>query len=105
MSGFWVVMAIHERLYVVAYDISDPKRWRAIFKTMHGYGDWLQLSVFQCRLTRLRHAEMIADLDRLIHHGDDHVLIMDLGDADAVEPRVTSLGRNFKPVSNDTVIV
>lgn len=98
-------MATDERLYIVAYDISDSKRWRAIFKAMHGYGDWLQLSLFQCRLTRLRHAEMIADLDQLIHHDDDHVLIMNLGNADAVKPRVTSLGRDFKPVSNDTVIV
>jgi len=98
-------MASDERLYIVAYDICDPKRWRAIFRTMKGYGDWLQLSIFQCRLTRLRHAEMIADVDCLIHHDDDHVLIMDLGIADAVEPRVTSLGKDFKPVSNDTIIV
>jgi CRISPR-associated protein Cas2 len=32
------------RLYVVAYDIREPKRWRRVFKTMHGYGEWLQLS-------------------------------------------------------------
>lgn len=94
-----------DHLYIVAYDIRDTGRWRVIFKTMHGYGEWLQLSIFQCRLTRLRHAEMIADLDRLIHHGADHVLILDLGNADAVAPRVTSLGKNFKAVSNETVIV
>lgn len=98
-------MADQERLYIVTYDIRDPARWRLVFKTMHGYGDWLQLSVFQCRLTRVRHAELIADLDGLIHHADDHVLIMDLGPADAVEPRVTSLGKDFNPVSKDTVIV
>lgn len=98
-------MASNERLYIVAYDISDPGRWRMIFKTMHGYGDWLQLSVFQCCLSRLRHAEMIADLDRLIHHSEDHILIMDLGAADAVEPRVTSLGKDYSPVSKDTIIV
>ncbi len=94
-----------DHLYIVAYDIRDTGRWRVIFKTMHGYGEWLQLSIFQCRLTRLRHAEMIADLDRLIHHGADHVLVLDLGNADAVAPRVTSLGKNFKAVSNETVIV
>ena len=43
-----------ERLYVVAYDIADQKRWRRVFKAMHGYGEWLQLSVFQCRLSRRR---------------------------------------------------
>lgn len=98
-------MPERERLYIVAYDIRDPKRWRMIFKTMHGYGDWLQLSIFQCRLTRLRHAEMIADLDNLIHHDEDHVLIMDIGLADEVSPRVTSLGKDFQPVTRDTTIV
>ena len=27
-----------ERLYVVAYDIADRKRWQKVFKTMKGYG-------------------------------------------------------------------
>lgn len=98
-------MANGERLYMVAYDIRDPKRWRMIFKTMHGYGDWLQLSVFQCRLTRLRHAEMIADLDTIIHHAEDHILIVDVGLADQVEPRITSLGKDFEVVKRDTTIV
>jgi len=34
-----------ERLFIVTYDISDAKRWRRVFKVMHGYGEWLQLSV------------------------------------------------------------
>lgn len=95
-----------ERVYFVVYDIADPKRWRSIFKTMHGYGDWVQLSVFQCRLTRTRHAELVADLDRLIHHDDDHVVIVDIGPADRVSPRVVSLGkRDYEPMERDPVIV
>ncbi|MFA7096009.1 MAG: CRISPR-associated endonuclease Cas2, partial [Gammaproteobacteria bacterium] len=43
-----------ERLYIVSYDIADAKRWRAVFKIMKGYGEWLQLSVFQCRMSRRR---------------------------------------------------
>jgi hypothetical protein len=35
-----------ENLYVVAYDISDPRRWRRVFRLMNGYGAWVQLSVF-----------------------------------------------------------
>ena len=54
-----------EHLFIVTYDISDPKRWRAIFSLMNGYGEWLQLSVFQCRLTRRRHAELVATLDEV----------------------------------------
>ena len=55
----------NERLYIVAYDIAEPKRWRRVFKVMKGYGYWLQLSVFQCRLTARRRAEMTARFGRL----------------------------------------
>lgn len=95
-----------ERLYIVTYDIADQKRWRAVFRLMHGYGEWLQLSVFQCRLSRRQHAEMVATLDELLHHKADHAVIMDLGPADKVKPRVVSLGKSpFTPVAKEPVIV
>ncbi len=43
-----------ERMYIVTYDIANNRRWRRVFKTMHGFGEWLQLSVFQRRLSRRR---------------------------------------------------
>ena len=99
-------MARDERLYLVVYDISDAKRWRAVYKTMQGFGEWVQLSVFQCRLPRLRHAELVAKLDENIHHEEDHVVIIDLGPADRVEPKVQSLGkRSFIAVKREAVIV
>ncbi len=94
-----------DHLYVVAYDISDPKRWRGVFALMKGYGEWLQLSVFQCRLSARRHAEMVATLDEIIHHAADHVIIVDLGPVERVEPRVISLGKAFEPVARVPVIV
>lgn len=94
-----------ERLYIVAYDIADPKRWRRVFRTMQGFGHWLQLSVFQCRLTRRRRAELAEQVESLIHHAEDHVLILDLGPADKVDPRVESLGKRFRKVEREAVIV
>lgn len=94
-----------EHLYIVAYDIANPKRWRRVFRVMEGYGEWLQLSVFQCRLTRQRHAELIALLDGIIHHDDDHVVLMDVGAAEQVAPRVVSLGKGYSPVERVPVIV
>ena len=95
-----------EHLYVITYDISSSKRWRAIFKLLEGYGEWLQLSVFQCRLTRRRHADLLATLDEIIHHDEDHVLMLDLGVADNVVPRVVSLGKaSFQPVEREPIIV
>ena len=94
-----------EHLYIIAYDIADQKRWRSIFKLLNGYGEWLQLSVFQCRLSRRRHAELTATLDEIIHHKEDHVIIMDIGMAESVKPRVVSIGKDFQPLGKETVIV
>ncbi|SUS04830.1 hypothetical protein DF3PA_310022 [Candidatus Defluviicoccus seviourii] len=54
-----------QRLYLVAYDVSAPKRWRRVFKLMKGYGEWLQLSVFRCRLTEERRQRLAAALATL----------------------------------------
>ena len=98
-----------EQLYIVAYDIGNPKRWRRVFKLMNGYGEWLQLSVFQCRLSRRRHAELVQLLvqllDGIIHHADDHVITLEIGPADSVKPRVVSLGKEFAPVKREPIIV
>ena len=67
------------RCYVVTYDISSPKRWRKVFRAMHGFGEHLQLSVFRCDLTPLQHAMLKRVLDDLIHAREDQVLILDLG--------------------------
>jgi CRISPR-associated protein Cas2 len=96
---------IDERLYVVTYDIADDKRWRKVFKLMHGYGHWLQLSVFQCRLTARRRAEVARRLEEVINNNADHVLILDLGPADKVDPHVESLGKTFETVKRAAVVI
>lgn len=94
-----------EYLYIVTYDIADEKRWRAVFRIMKGYGEWLQLSVFQCRLSPRRHAELIELLTGAINQRQDHVLLMNLGPADKVDPRVVSLGKTFEALGKEPVIV
>lgn len=94
-----------EHLYIVTYDIADDKRWRSVFRIMKGYGEWLQLSVFQCRLSPRRHAELIELLTGAINQRQDHVLLMNLGPADKVDPRVVSLGKTFEALANEPVIV
>lgn len=94
-----------EHLYVVSYDIADSKRWRRVFNVMNGYGEWLQLSVFQCRLSRRRCAELTALLDGIIHHEKDHIVILDIGPAEGVKPRVVSLGKEFEAIKREAVVV
>lgn len=94
-----------EHAYVVAYDITDPKRWRRVFKTMKGYGVWLQLSVFHCRLDGGRRSDMAMTLDSLINAETDHVVILDLGPAEDVQLAVESLGKRFDPIERRAVVI
>ena len=94
-----------DRRYIVAYDIADQRRWRRVFKTMHGYGEWLQLSVFQCRLSAVRRAELELRLRALIKTGEDHVLLIDVGPADRTQPAVASLGKTFAAIERRAVVI
>lgn len=94
-----------ERLFIVTYDIADPRRWRRVFKAMHGYGDWIQLSVFQCRLTRRRRAELETRLRELVKYGEDHVLLVDVGPADKVELVIQSIGKTFSKMERRSTVI
>jgi CRISPR-associated protein Cas2 len=68
--------------YIVTYDVCDPKRLRRVFKTLKGYGDHLQLSVFRCALSNRELIELRARLGGIVHHGEDQVLFVDVGPED-----------------------
>jgi CRISPR-associated protein Cas2 len=94
-----------EHLFIVTYDVSDPKRWRKVYKTMRGYGEWIQLSVFQCRMSKIRLLKLQAALGDIVNHLEDHVLFLDLGPAEGVKLRVSSIGKPFNPIIPAPVIV
>lgn len=94
-----------ERLYIVAYDIADRKRWRRVFKLMKGYGAWLQLSVFQCRLTARRRVELAARLEAIIHHSEDHVVLIEVGPAEQIAPLVESLGKSYAAPERRAIVI
>lgn len=76
-----------------------------MFRLMKGYGKWLQLSVFQCRLDGGRRSDLAAALEQLIAPGEDHVVLIDLGPAEDVTLAVESLGRGFDAIERRAVIV
>ncbi|MDD4652883.1 MAG: CRISPR-associated endonuclease Cas2 [Methanothrix sp.] len=67
--------------YVVSYDIMEPKRLAEVHKTMMGYGQTLHYSVFRCDLNSKGLDAMVADLDRIINHKEDRIMIIDMGPA------------------------
>lgn len=90
---------------MVCYDIHDPGRWRKVYKTMKGYGEWLQLSVFQCRLSREKVLRMKDKLSQIADDEEDHLLIVDLGPSESVTLRVEYIGKVFSPIEKKPVIV
>ncbi len=94
-----------EHVYLVCYDISDQKRWRKIYKTMKGYGAWLQLSVFQCRLNKEDLLKMTDILTEIMHCDEDNLIIIDIGAAENVSFKVASYGRPFQPITQGAVVI
>lgn len=94
-----------ERIYIVVYDISNPKRWRRVFKVMNAYGEWLQLSVFQCRLSRRRREEFETEIRTIIKNEEDHVVIVDVGLADSAELAIQSIGKSFESIQREAIVI
>ncbi len=94
------------RLYVVMYDISNPKRLRKVFQIMRGFGDHLQLSVFRADLSPKERVQLIMKLNAVIHHTEDQVLIIPIGPAGGeIEKEIEALGRPYEESDNSAIVI
>ena len=92
--------------FVVCYDISNDLRLRRVHKTMRGFGDHLQYSVFECQLTRTDLARCRHALSEIINHREDQVLFVDLGPVEGRGDRViTALGRPYSPFDAPCIVI
>lgn len=60
-------------MYIVAYDITEPKRLNRIAKLLNRYGQRVQKSVYECDIDECRYQELRNKLKRLMR-GDDSVI-------------------------------
>ena len=67
------------RRYLVAYDISCPRRWRRAVSALKKVCGRVQLSVFLCRASPTRMRRLEDELRRILHHRDDRLMILDVG--------------------------
>ena len=63
------------RLWIVAYDIADPKRLRRVAKTVEAVGTRQQKSVFEAALGPDERQRLQGRLALLVHPDKDHVLL------------------------------
>ncbi len=93
-------------IYVVTYDISDPKRLRRVYRLLLGYGDHIQLSVFECELDPREVLELRNDLADVIHHSEDQVLFVNVGPVDGRgAASITALGKPFLDPERTALVV
>jgi CRISPR-associated protein Cas2 len=64
--------------YIVAYDISDPKRLRKVARTCEDFGYRKQYSVFLCRLSATDFVRLRSRLYDIIDLNADQVLFVPL---------------------------
>ena len=92
--------------FIVSYDVCDAKRLRKVFKTLRGYGDHLQLSVFRCELDKRDLVELRAKLANAIHAADDQVLFVDVGPAEGRgATSISALGRTYTHPERHALVV
>ena len=90
----------------MCYDIADDRRLAGVAKSMKGFGDRVQKSVFECQfndvdLVKCRHA-----LGALIDHRKDQILFVNLGPSEGRGDRViSSLGKPYSNIDAPCIVV
>jgi CRISPR-associated protein Cas2 len=78
---------------VVAYDIAHDRRRLRVMKTMKGYGEHVQESIFECDLEPAVYRKLRQDLKKLIKLEEDNVRIYHLCGADVERIEEIGVGR------------
>jgi CRISPR-associated protein Cas2 len=65
-------------LYVIAYDIPNDRRRTKVHKTLCGFGEWTQYSLFECFLDARELVKLRAKLQALLDPSQDSVRIYPL---------------------------
>ena len=93
-------------VYLVAYDVADDDRRADIADVCASFGRRIQYSVFECLLGETGFARLLVDLEPLVHHDADQVLVFDLGPLEGRgASAVRSLGKPYSAPSTKAIVV
>lgn len=93
------------RIYIVSYDIADPRRLRQVARLLEGFGSRIQYSVFECPLDKLRLEKLKARLKETIQRDSDQILFIDLGSTTAhTGLKIESMGLPYLVRSRLTIV-
>lgn len=80
-------------LYLVAYDIRQPKRLRRMLYVLKDYASGGQKSAFECYLTMTERKELLVRVEQTMDEEEDAFLVIKLISRDAV----ATMGIAVKP--------
>lgn len=92
------------RRYLVAYDIREPGRLRAVHKTVKAHGEALQYSVFLCDLTPAELTRLRWKLGETMQQDVDSILLLDLGNPQDLSAFTFLGGRADLPTSGPRIL-
>lgn len=87
---------------VVAYDVRDDRRRLRLSRLLCGYGERLQYSVFECRVSRVQYVTLREQVKEIVDSEVDRVFFYLL--CGACRERVERLG-GTGPLPEDAVII
>ena len=95
-----------KRSYLVCYDIRHPKRLRRIFKTLKGYGEHWQYSVFFCVLKEVDRVRMQRALEEEMNQKEDEAIIVDLGaDEESARNAAFTIGKALPQMTESMLVI
>lgn len=80
-------------LYLVAYDVRDPKRLRHTYQVLKEFACGGQKSAFECYLTQAERDELVSRVEQCVDTDEDALLVIRLAEPD----KVSTLGIAVKP--------
>jgi CRISPR-associated protein Cas2 len=89
-------------LYIIAYDISSDRRRTKVHKTLCGFGQWTQYSLFECYLTDKELLALHGKLDKILEAEEDSVRFYPL--CAACVSKVETVGSD-RPAEKNVFIV
>ena len=87
---------------VVAYDIPDDRRRLKVAKVLLGYGERMQYSVFECRVTKVEYLRMKERLDELIEPEEDAISFYFL--CESCRGKIERIGGR-RPLPEDAIFI
>lgn len=95
--------ADREMFVVVSYDVPDDRRRLKVMKTLEGYGQRVQYSVFECWLTGASYGQLRQRLGKLIDGKEDDVRFYEL--CKSCQAARKGLGRGKPQARKEHVVV